>query len=280
MNGPLLGLVCTFGRLRKIILNSSADLRGVDVVYSHYGSGEPIVLLHGFLEERSMWNSYAEKLTNDHRVICIDLLGHGATGCLGYVHSMEDQADAVLAVLAKENIERCNVVGHSMGGYVALALAERAPERMAKLMLFHSTSYPDTEEKKKDRERVIGLVQRNKDVYVKAAIPSLFAEQNRDRLSGVIDGLVATATSFSQQGIIANVRGMMERADRSAVLQKGRFQKCVVHGELDPIISLESIRQQAALDPNIRFELIAGIGHMGHLEAPETCFTIIKDFCG
>lgn len=227
-----------------------------------------------------MWHAYAEKLASDHRVLCIDLLGHGATGCLGYVHSMEHQADAVLAVLAQEKIDHCTIVGHSMGGYVALALAERAPERIAKLMLFHSTSYPDSDEKKKDRERVIGLVQRNKEVYVKAAIPSLFAEHNRDRLSGAIDSLVATASSFSQQGIIANLRGMMGRTDRSSILQNGTFSKCIIHGELDPVISTDHILNQAALDPNIRFEMIPNIGHMGHLEAPEASFNLINDFCG
>lgn len=249
------------------------------MVYSQIGSGQPIVLLHGFLEERSMWNDYAEKLSSTFKVICIDLLGQGESGSTGYVHSMQEQAAAVATVLFNENVEKCKVVGHSMGGYVALALAEKHPDLIDGLVLFHSTAYPDLEEKKADRERVISLVQRNKSVYVNAAIPTLFAEHSRLILKNEIQQVIDIANSFSDQGIIANIRGMMERKDRSSLLKNGKFRKLIIHGEMDSVISLDDAKNIAALNDDIQLEVVENISHMGHLEAPEKCFQLIADFC-
>lgn len=251
----------------------------MDVVYSQAGVGEPIVLVHGFLEGRTMWDEYAQKLSSSFNVICPDLLGHGETENLGYVHSMEDQADAVVAVLNAESVKACTIIGHSMGGYVALALAEAHPELVTRLALFHSTAYPDSDEKKKDRERVVDLVQRNKDVYVKAAIPSLFAEGNRESLKNEIQNRIDIANGFSAQGIIANVHGMKERQDRTEVLKNGSFKKLILHGELDPVIPTKDVEALAALSDDIRLEVVNHIGHMGYLEAPEGCLNIIRSFC-
>lgn len=249
------------------------------MVYSQIGSGQTLVLLHGFLEDRSMWNDYAEKLSSNFKVISIDLLGQGETGNVGYVHSMEEHAAAVALVLFTENTDTCTVIGHSMGGYVALSLAEKHPQLLDGLILFHSTAYPDSEEKKKDRLRVIELAQRNKKIYIQAVIPSLFAEKTRDAHKQEIDHLITVATAFTLQGIIANIRGMMERADRSDVLKNGSFRKLIIHGELDSVISLSDVKQLAELSNSISLEVVSQIGHMGHLEAPEKCLALISDFC-
>lgn len=249
------------------------------MVYSQIGSGQPVVLLHGFLEERSMWNAYAEKLSSEFKVICIDLLGQGESASTGYIHSMEEQAAAVATVLFTECIEKCTVIGHSMGGYVALALAEKQPDLVDGLALFHSTAFPDSAERQKDRERVIGLVQRGKRIYINAVIPSLFADDLRDDLNPEIERLAEIANGFSDQGIIANIHGMMERTDRSKVLQNGKFRKMILHGELDSVVSADDAKKLAALDTDIRLEIVENIGHMGHLEAPEKCFGLIYDFC-
>ena len=255
------------------------EYKGVEVVYSQIGSGQPVVLLHGFLEDRSMWNNYAEKLSSEFKVISIDLLGQGQSGSTGYIHSMHEQAAAVAAVLFIENVEKCTVIGHSMGGYVALALAEKQPNLVDGLMLFHSTAFADSEARKNDRERVIRLVQRGKRVYINAVIPSLFAEELRPGLKTEIAQLIAIANGFSNQGIIANIRGMMERPDQTQVLKNGLFRKMIVHGKLDSVIPTDDMLHLAALTSSIRLEIIDNIGHMGHLEAPETCFKLIAEFC-
>lgn len=257
-------------------MRKSVQYKGVEVVYSQRGVGEVVLLLHGFLEERSMWNQFTDELSKTYNVIAVDLLGQGETGNLGYVHSMEDHAAAVAAVLDAEKVERFTVIGHSMGGYVALA--EILPAKTQKLVLFHSTASPDSEERKKDRERVIELVKRNKSVYVRTVIPSLFAEHSRTGLQSEIQGIIDTANGFTEQGIVANIRGMMERKNRSAILKNADFPKLILHGELDSVISSESVEDLAALNPNISLQVVSNIGHMGHLEAPEKCLQIISDF--
>lgn len=238
------------------------------------------MLLHGFLEERSMWNDYAVRLSENHQVICIDLIGQGESECLGYVHSMELHADAVKAVLDAEDIESCSVVGHSMGGYVALALAEKYPKIIDKLVLFHSTANSDSDERKEERERVISLAQRNKAIYVKSVIPTLFAEQTREKLTEEIQRVAELASGFPTQGIIANIRGMMERKNQFETLRKAVFQTLIIHGELDPVIATEDLQTQESLSTKISMKTIPEIGHMGHLEAPEKCYEILSNFVG
>lgn len=238
------------------------------------------MLLHGFLEERSMWNDYAERLSVNHQVICIDLLGQGESDCLGYVHSMELHAEAVKAVLDAESIKSYSVVGHSMGGYVALALAEKYPQLIDNLVLFHSTANSDSDERKAERERVISLAQRNKNVYVNSVIPTLFAEQTREKLTEEIRHVAELASDFPTQGIIANIRGMMERKSQFETLRNAAFETLIIHGELDPVIATEDLQTQESLSTKIRMTTIPEIGHMGHLEAPEKCYEILSNFVG
>lgn len=263
----------------KITLTNTIKYKGADVVYSQIGSGQTVVLLHGFLEDKTMWNEFATELGHEFSVIAPDLLGQGKTGNIGYLHSMEDMAEAVSMILTKEGVTEFKVVGHSMGGYVALALAERCPEKITGLVLFHSSSLADSMERKKDRERVIGLVQRSKRVYTKTVIPSLFADEWRIKLKNEIQKLIDTANSYSDQGIIANIRGMMDRKDRSHVLKNGEFPKMILHGNLDSVISTTDIQKQAELNSNIKLHQIDDIGHMGHLEAPDETLGILKKFC-
>jgi pimeloyl-ACP methyl ester carboxylesterase len=122
--------------------------KDVNIFYTEEGKGSAVVLLHGFLENSSMWLPFIPELLKNNRVICIDLLGHGNTECLGYVHTMELMADAVEAVLNHIKIRRCFLIGHSMGGYVALAFAEKNPNALKGLCLMNSTANEDTPEKK------------------------------------------------------------------------------------------------------------------------------------
>lgn len=259
-------------------LSKSVKYKGAKVVYSQLGGGETVLLLHGFLEERGMWNDYANELSKTFNVVCIDLLGQGESDCLGYVHSMTDQAEAICTVLEAEGLNSFFIVGHSMGGYVALELARLYPKQIKGLVLFHSTAYPDSEERKLDRERVIELAQRNKEVYVKAVIPTLFAEHTRTSLKDEIAAISNVACGFTLQGIVANIRGMMERESRLDVLRDADFLKLIVHGSEDAVIPTPDIEEQAKLNNNIKLEVVEGIGHMGQLEAPERCLQPIKNF--
>src|ERR1044071_7202110 len=112
---------------------------GAKVRYADTGKGRVVVLLHGFLESLEVWfgNGFAQELAQHFRVIAIDLPGHGKSDCVGYVHRMERMADVVKGVMDELGLRRYAMVGHSMGGYVALAFAERYKENLCGLCLFH-----------------------------------------------------------------------------------------------------------------------------------------------
>ena len=122
--------------------------KNTSVHFTISGKGSAIVLLHGFLENNTMWNEITKVLSKRNKVICIDLLGHGKTENHGYIHTMEDQAEMVKAVLNHLHLRKYIIIGHSMGGYIALAYSKLFPQNIKGLCLMNSTALPDSEEKK------------------------------------------------------------------------------------------------------------------------------------
>jgi len=143
--------------------------KNTKVSFTSIGSGPAVVLLHGFLENSSMWNQISEQISKKNRVVCIDLLGHGATENCGYIHTMEDQAEMVKAVLDHLRLRKYILIGHSMGGYIALAFAKLYPNNVKGLCLMNSTALPDSEEKKTNRDRGIVAVKQNHKTFVRIA---------------------------------------------------------------------------------------------------------------
>ena len=161
--------------------------------FTSTGKGSVVVLLHGFLENSTMWNTTVAQLSKKYRVVCIDLLGHGKTDNLGYVHSMEEQAEMVKAVLNCLHLRKYVLVGHSMGGYIALAFAKLFPSNLKGLCLMNSTALPDTEEKKINRDRGICAVKQNHKTFIRIAIPMLFTKENRTIFSKEIKDITEEA---------------------------------------------------------------------------------------
>lgn len=261
------------------ISSHHASYRQLPVHYLRCGSGTPVVLLHGFLGSAEMWNAYLKELGRAHLVLAPDLLGHGQTPCLGYVHTMEEMADAVLSVMDQEGVERAAVIGHSMGGYVALALAENSPNRVSRYGLFHSTTKPDSEEKKKDRNRAIGVVKRGVRAYIRTAVPGLFDPGRTELLVDEIDAYTTLALTTSAQGVIAALEGMKIRPDRERLLHDGQHPVLLISGTHDPVLTPERMGNQH-LAPKVEQYLELPIGHMGFIEAPEACYQAIKTFVG
>ncbi|MBL4724987.1 MAG: alpha/beta fold hydrolase [Lutibacter sp.] len=140
--------------------------KNTNIHFTSTGKGPAIVLLHGFLENSSMWNKIAEVLSKKNRIICIDLLGHGKTENHGYIHTMNEQAIMVKAVLKQLRLRKCILVGHSMGGYIALSFSKLFPEYVKGLSLMNSTALPDSIAKKINRNRAINVVKQNHKTFV------------------------------------------------------------------------------------------------------------------
>ena len=247
----------------------SVLFRGATVVYSCYGRrGAPAVaLIPGFLETRAAFVPLAEQWASRYRVILVDVLGHGESGCTGYVHTVEDQADAVLAVLKAERIRVFRVAGHSMGGYIALALMERVPERLRGVLLMNTHPFADTEERRALRRRAMEIAKKEKSSYLHAAIPALVAPENVDRLKAELQAMVEAARTMPVQGILAAQEGMMARPDRTDVLRRTyNFPVGVVAGVEDPVIPMEMTEAFWHLPAVTERRLLPG-GHLSFLEA-------------
>ena len=158
-----------------------------------------------------MWNYYINDFAEQYRVITIDLLGHGQTECLGYIHTMEDMATAVQAVLHKLKIREAIFVGHSMGGYVSLAFAELYPEYTKGLVLLNSTTYADDHERKINRNRAIKMAHKEYASLVQISISNLFSTENREKLAKEIEQVKQEALKTPLQGYIAAQEGMKVR---------------------------------------------------------------------
>jgi pimeloyl-ACP methyl ester carboxylesterase len=252
------------------------NYKNTAVHYFDIGKGAAVVLLHGFLENQSMWNDFIPELSKRNRVVTIDLLGHGTTECLGYVHTMEDQADMVQAVLAELKIRKAVFVGHSMGGYIALAFAELFPEYMKGLVLMNSTSRADSEERKTNRDRAIKAVKKDYTSFVRLSIANLFSEENRTKLVDEIEKIKLEALKTPLQGIIAALEGMKMRKNREVLLHVTAFPKMLILGKKDGVLNYEENTNQIE---NTDVQLLSfPDGHMSQIENKAETLKAIIDF--
>lgn len=233
-------------------------------------------MLHGFLENQKMWQDFIPEWSKKNRVITIDLLGHGESGCLGYVHSMEENAGVVRAVLSKLKIRKAIFVGHSMGGYVALAFAEMYPNTIKGLVLLNSTSKADSEERKKNRDRAIKAVKKDYTMFVNLSIANLFSPENREILIDEIEKVKLEALKTPLQGIVASLEGMKIRKDYETFLHLSKFPILLILGKKDPILNYEiAVGQiEKTTIPLVAFP----DGHMSHIENREELKRVLFAF--
>ena len=256
------------------------EFRNIKVRYSDKGKGRTIVLLHGFLESLEVFEELSDQFSKTFRVISIDLPGHGQNSSIGYVHSMELMAECAKSVLDSLGIRKYVVVGHSMGGYVALAFAELFPQNVSGLCLFHSTAMPDSEEKKKDRDRVAEIVMKDHSQFVSNLIPKLFAKENITLLKNEVSKAKSIALNTPKEGIVAALQGMKERPSRELVLKNAKCPVLFIIGKQDVILAWENLLLLAGLPKKTFHLVLEHAGHMGFYESPEETFKALKKFAG
>ena len=252
------------------------DYKNISINYSDTGKGTAIVMLHGFLENSTMWDFFLGEFSKKYRVITIDLLGHVETGCLGYVHYMEDMADAVHAVLHELRIRKAIFLGHSMGGYVALAFAELYPDMVKGIALQNSSSRADSDEKKTNRDRAIKAVKQNYTAFVRMSIANLFSEDNREKYAEEIEALREEALKTPLQGIIAALEGMKVRKDREVILHFAPYPKLLVLGRQDQSLVYEEHADQ--VDGTDVKLVTYPHGHMSHIESRDELLKELSEF--
>lgn len=250
------------------------EYKGIPVFYREQGAGRVVVLVHGFLETSMMWEDLIPELSKTYRVVALDVLGHGRTGCLGYVHTMEMMAEMVRSVLRHLDIQKAHLVGHSMGGYVALAMAETFPDLIEGLCLMNSSPFADSQERQTNRDRAIRAVKYQRANFVRLAIANLFDAESRAAFADKIEQIKAEALAVSTQGIVAALEGMKIRPDRSIVLRQLQVPKVVLLGRRDSVFGYDSLKTSLETI-GVDIMSVSG-GHMSHIENKNEVIEIIE----
>lgn len=244
--------------------------------YEISGDGkENLVLLHGFMENLTIWEDMEKTLSQNFKLIKIDLPGHGKSEIFGEIHTMELMAEEVKKVTDHLKTDHFHLLGHSMGGYISLAFAEKFPEKLKSLTLFFSTYFPDEEEKKEQRRKSLRLIRDAFANYVSAGVPNLFNPNEKDTLEGKINLAKEIALSTKNEGVIASVKGMIERTDKLEVLKNFSGKILVLAGKHDGAVNTQKTLELLPDQTNIKSYLL-DCGHNGHWEKPEICASIIN----
>lgn len=247
-------------------------------------------MLHGLMEGAWVWREMTEVWAAENRVLAIDLPGHGQSEVLSDVHSVLLCAQVVEAVMRAEDVAAAVLVGHSMGGYVALAVADLFPEKVKGIVLFHSQAAQDGEEGLAQRRRAIALLEAGgeaKKDFVTRFMPTLFAPQNRERMAGKIAALTEAGRAMSLEAILAIQKGLAERKSYLPVLTRGTaagsaaasapLPFCFIIGRHDEKQNVSKVMSQAMLCERAEI-LWLPCGHMGFWEEPEACAAFVRDF--
>jgi pimeloyl-ACP methyl ester carboxylesterase len=242
--------------------------------YKEIGEGKTVVFLHGFLESRSMWDVlHLSKLPI--RSLLIDLPGHGDSKIASYPYpSIDWMADQVLLLLRELKIQSFDVVGHSMGGYVALSIKKKSLA-CEKVVLLNSNFWEDTPEKKIDRIRVAEIVLTKKKEFIKQSIPNLFSVPENFKTE--IDCLVNEANLMEATDIAFSALAMSQRLSHFDLLNEFHNDFYIVQGELDALIPLKLMQENLSALKKVKLEILANVGHMAHLESSSKVFDILNE---
>jgi len=253
-------------------MESFHTCNGIPVhIFDSRSGNRTFLFLHGYMETLYIWDDFVKLLPKDIRVISLDIPGHGLSGTDKNINSMGFCADILKCLLKKLEIEeKVVIIGHSMGGYIALEAIKRYPDLFSALVLMHSVPFADSEEKKSERDREIGLIRQNKlTQIVKLAIPKMFAPDNIARLEDKIIEIEETAQIHDREGIIASIEGMKAREDYSDILARSPVPATLFHGRHDNYIPDERIGEIAQMFPAMQIIEMGNSGHASFIEEAE-----------
>jgi len=244
--------------------------------YKISGSGKNhIVLLHGFLESSEVWYKMLPELEKYFSVIRIDLPGHGKSAVISEIQTMDLMADEVKKTLQKIGVSKFHILGHSMGGYVALAYANKYPENLDSITLFFSSYFADSEDKKSQRIKSINIINEEFDKYVTVGTSNLFNFYELENHKYDLDFAKKIALKTPKDGALASVRGMIERKDKKELLENFNGKIIVICGREDNAVNSMEIIENLPKKSNIK-AYILNCGHNGHWERPNICTEIIR----
>ncbi|MGE0090657.1 MAG: alpha/beta fold hydrolase [Bacteroidales bacterium] len=263
----------------KILEKKTILINTKPLTYTDSGKGLVVVLLHGYLESLDIWTEFAHDLSKFCRVICFDIPGHGKSEFLAEKQTMEQIANQIKSALETLNINKCVLVGHSMGGYLTLMFHHLFPEMLTGFCLFHSHPFNDSAEKQKNRIREIELIRDGKkNLIASVNIPNTYANENVATFNDYIEKTKTIVGQTPDDGIIANIYAMMSRPDLSESLADSIIPFLYIAGKKDNLIDFKNTVPKIKLPLNSQLVVLENSGHMGFIEEKENSFNHIKNF--
>ena len=250
----------------------------MELNYQELGAGQPLILIHGFCNDHTLWDLVREPLSEHYKVITIDLPGHGQSPMLDGKVTFPRVADELASWIIDKGYQECIVVGHSMGGYVTLHLTEQHPELVKAFGLFHSNAFEDPPQRKEGRLRSIDIVrQQGMGVFIESFIPFLFFHERIEELIPMIDKATKMALNTSPETHMAFTQAMYDRADKSHLL-KIEKPKLIIAGDHDSAISFDLSFKMMKMARHASTHIMYDTGHMGMLERPVESSKQLLDF--
>ncbi len=252
-----------------------------EIYYTISGKGVPVILLHGYCETHHMWRSFQKELSKNYTVICPDLPGFGKSNLERKDFSIADIAMIIADWLKELDLQPSILLGHSLGGYIALALANKNPELLSGMGLIHSSAFADEEEKKISRDKTIAFIQRvGAGKFIDSFFPSLFHPGNLANpiVKKAIESLSKHGHTLDTNHVVNYMKAMRDRPASLDVLKNFKKPVLFIAGENDPRVPLENSISQSKIPTNATSIILKNTGHMGMFEKESEMLSIISNF--
>lgn len=256
-----------------------ATVNGFEMAYADEGSGEAILLVHGFPFDHTQWDPQIEAFSAKYRVIAPDLRGHGQSQAPPGPYSMELFAEDLAKLLDHLGVEKVILGGLSMGGYIAFAFLRKYPERVQALILADTRPQADTPEGAKGREDAARLVEKEGTAgAIERLLPKLLTAKTLESRPEVVTKVRAMMERCSPTGWAGAQRGMAQRPDSTPLLSQVTVPTLIIVGEEDILTPPEDSRKMHSPIPGSRLEVIPGAAHVTTLEQPEDFNSALSQF--
>jgi len=246
-----------------------------NLFFEQRGKGNPVIFIHGFPMHHGIWKTFGDRFKNSNTVITPDLPGFGKSPILPPGFSLAQVAEQLIQLIEDNGVSDSVIIGHSLGGYVALAMVEKRPDLFAGLGLFHSTAYADSEEKKQSRNKALEFINNNgAKVFATNFITPLFADPNHE----AIEAVKRIAAESKESAVIGYTLAMRDRPDQTKTLKSFKKPTLFLAGDKDQGIPAESIHRQAAECQKPEIHVLSNVAHMAMFERPEDAAAKISGF--
>ncbi len=253
--------------MKKIKVN------GFDLAFERSGRGMPLVLIHGYPLDHTIWEKVAPLLDKDFDLILPDMRGFGQSGEVESTYTVADLASDIAGLLDHLKIEKAAVAGHSMGGYVALAFARAHPRRLAGLGMVSSQVLADPPDRKEGRyKNAADVAEKGVGLVADAMASKLSGDQS---VQSFVHDLIGRQKAL---GVIGALKAMAERPDSTDILAAIKVPVVIVHGDADALIPVERGREMKKIASGAHYVELPGLGHMLMMENPQVVADALKSF--